>query len=128
MKECPFCTGSIPESAAKCKHCGEWVTTDPRPAPHATPATSQQPPTKDGVVLLGEAAKTGVAAYIVLSIVGIVFAIILIFVLFVPSWKKAEKQQDQMMNEWQKTRQQHEQRQKEFDAEWNRNRYPGKMP
>lgn len=25
MKSCPFCTADIPDEAAKCKHCGEWV-------------------------------------------------------------------------------------------------------
>ena len=124
MRECPFCTGSIPESAAKCKHCGEWVTADPRPAPATEPPLS--PPGKDGVVLLGEAAKTGVTAYIVFAAIGLVFSIIFILAVFVPSWNKAEKQHDRFMNDWEKSRKEQEQRRKEFDEDWNRHRFPEK--
>lgn len=26
MKRCPFCTAEIPDEAAKCKHCAEWLS------------------------------------------------------------------------------------------------------
>ena len=128
MRECPFCTGSVPESAAKCKHCGEWLTAD-RPAP------PPQPPGKDGVVLLGEAAKTGVAAYIVFAAIGLVITIIFILTVFVPTWNRvdkgfddAEKRHKQFTSDWEKSRQEQEQRRKEFDANWNRNGFPGNQP
>ena len=25
IKNCPLCQGEIPQDAAKCMHCGEWV-------------------------------------------------------------------------------------------------------
>jgi hypothetical protein len=28
MKACPFCLGEIAAEARKCKHCGEWVSSD----------------------------------------------------------------------------------------------------
>lgn len=26
MKKCPYCHGEVDEAAKKCRHCGEWLT------------------------------------------------------------------------------------------------------
>jgi hypothetical protein len=116
MKNCPFCTGSIPDEAPKCKHCGEWVT--PRPA------DSPKPGSGDGMRMLGEAAKTGVTFYIVMSVVGLVIGLVFLLAFWLPQWNKMDKRHQEFQKkfdaDWEKSRQRQEEFDKKFDAQWNR--------
>lgn len=44
MAKCPFCEGEVSESAAKCRHCGEWIT---------PPASTNGPDRRAGSVAAG---------------------------------------------------------------------------
>lgn len=50
-KACPMCHGKVPESATKCRHCGEWL--DGRPREAAAPAPTR--PAKEIVTELVDA-------------------------------------------------------------------------
>jgi hypothetical protein len=90
MANCPFCSAAVPDGVQKCKHCGEWLTPN-RPVD----ATGG----KDGLQMIGEAAKTGVTVYAVLAVVGLVVSLALFLMFFLPSWNRAEKRQEQIFNE-----------------------------
>ena len=116
MKACPFCAGEIPDDATKCKHCGEWVS--PQPA--------EQRGQGDGMRMLGEAAKTGVNFYIVMSIVGLVIGLVFFLAFWLPAWNRMERQQDAIqdkikedLNKAQRRHEEFRQRQEEFDKKFN---------
>jgi hypothetical protein len=113
MTTCPYCLAEIPDEARKCAHCGEWVAPDRGAGP---------PAGKDCVRLLGEAAKTGVAVYAILSVLGLIFGAVVLFGFFLPAWKRAEQRHDQFQEQfgkdWEKARQRHE----EFDRDWEKMR------
>lgn len=117
MKTCPFCTASIPDEAPKCKHCGEWVSTPP-------PSASG-----DGMRMLGEAAKTGVNFYVVMSIIGLIVGAIFFFAFWLPTWNKVNKgheefdkrhqqMQQKFDQDWEKSRQQQNEFDRKFDQRW----------
>jgi hypothetical protein len=89
MANCPFCSASVPDGVQKCKHCGEWLT--------PTQPTVQKGG-KDGLQMIGEAAKTGVTVYAVLSVVGLAVGLVFFLAFFLPSWNRAEKMQGEIMN------------------------------
>jgi uncharacterized membrane protein YvbJ len=90
MANCPYCSAAVPDGVQKCKHCGEWLTpkqpTDPKAG-------------KDGLRMIGEAAKTGVTVYAVLAVVGLVVGLVFFLAFFLPSWNRAEKMQDKIMHQ-----------------------------
>ncbi len=138
MKNCPFCTGSVPDEAPKCKHCGEWIGPRPAASSPAADGTASPfdfspahlnrptgaPPANDGMRMLGEAAKTGVTFYIVMSVVGLVIGLVFFLAFWLPQWNKMDQRHQEFQKkfdaDWEKARQRHEEFDKKFDTNWNR--------
>jgi hypothetical protein len=89
MKNCRFCTAEIPDEAAKCMHCGEWVEGK------STGAVQGKEQTLNIRVEPTEFQKTmfkGVFAFVIISgIVGLIVFLIFLFALFLPMWNKAQQ-------------------------------------
>ena len=77
MKKCPFCLGEIPDAAAKCQHCGEWVN---RPSPAADEDQS-----------LGRAANRYVSFKMVMGVLAFIIALIFFFLVWLPGWNRAHR-------------------------------------
>lgn len=81
VKQCPFCMGEIPDAAAKCQHCGEWVDGRARQ-------------TGD----LGRAANRYVSFSIIMGAVVVVLILLFFFLFWLPNWNKMQSDFDKFPN------------------------------
>ncbi len=71
MKQCPYCLGQIPDAAAKCQHCGEWV---------------EQRPASNDELGLGEAANRYINYKIVTGVLSLIVFLIFFLLFWLPNF------------------------------------------